>query len=101
MDNITSQLQPFAGEKGLDGMQLGRCVETKATEAEVDRSVAEGHLLQVSATPTIFMNGRKLEGGIPWQQLEPLINFELDHQAKAATAESDKCCEVAIPKLVK
>ncbi|MGD1092717.1 MAG: thioredoxin domain-containing protein [Bryobacteraceae bacterium] len=101
MDNITGKLQQFAGEKGLDGMQLGRCVETKATEAEVDRSVAEGHLLQVSATPTIFMNGRKLEGGIPWQQLEPLINFELDHQAKAAAAESDKCCEVAIPKLVK
>jgi protein-disulfide isomerase len=99
-DNIASKIQAFANEKGLDGMQLGRCVDTKATEAEVDRSVAEGHQLQVAATPTIFMNGRKLEGSIPWQQLELLINFELDHQAKAAQA-ADKCCEVNIPKLVK
>ncbi len=99
-DNISSKIQSYATDKGLDGMQLGRCVETKATEAEVDKSVAEGHQLQVSATPTIFMNGRKLEGSIPWQQLEPLINFELDHQAKAAAA-ADKCCEVNIPKLVK
>ena len=50
-DNISSKIQSYATDKGLDGMQLGRCVETKATEAEVDKSVAEGHQLQVSATP--------------------------------------------------
>ena len=46
------------------------------------------------------MNGRKLEGSIPWQQLNRSLIFELDHQAKAAAA-ADKCCEVNIPKLVK
>ena len=99
-DNFTSKFQAFATEKSLDGMQLGRCVDSKATEAEVNKSVTEGHQLQVSATPTIFMNGRKLEGSIPWEQLQALINFELDHQVKAAES-ADKCCEVTIPKLVK
>lgn len=100
LDNFNSKIQSFAADKGLDGMQLGRCIETKATEAEVNRSVAEGRALQVAATPTVFLNGRKLEGGIQWQVLEQLINIELDHQAKAGDA-GEKCCEVTIPKIVK
>ena len=100
MDNFSSKFQSFASEKGLDGMQLGRCVDNKTTEAEVNKSVDEGYALQVSATPTMFLNGRKIEGGVPWQTLEQLINIELEHQAKAADA-SEKCCEVTIPKIVK
>jgi protein-disulfide isomerase len=100
LDNFSSKFQDFATEKGLDGMQLGRCVDNKLTDAEVKKSVNEGYALQVSATPTIFLNGRKLEGGVPWQTLEQLINIELDHQARAAET-SDKCCEVTIPKIVK
>jgi protein-disulfide isomerase len=101
LDNFSSKFQSFATDKGLDGMQLGRCVETKATEAEVTREVDEGHTLQISATPQVFLNGRKLpEGGIAWQTLEALINVEIDHQAQAAKAD-EKCCEVTLPKLVK
>jgi protein-disulfide isomerase len=99
-DNFSSKLQAFATEKGIDGMQLGRCVDNKATDAEVNREVDEGHTLQVSATPTIFLNGRKLEGALPWPTLEQLVNLEIDHQAKAKEA-ADKCCEVSLPKIVK
>src|SRR5262249_34998003 len=98
-DNFVSKMQSFATEQGLDGMQLGRCVENKSTEADVDREVAEGHALQISATPTLFLNGRKLEGGMRWPTLEQLINLEIDHVAKAKDA--DKCCEVTLPKLGK
>ncbi len=45
LDNINTKLQEFASEKGVDGMQLGRCMETKASEPEVNQSVVEGHLL--------------------------------------------------------
>jgi protein-disulfide isomerase len=100
LDNINTKLQAFAQDKGLDGMQLGRCVENKTTESEVSRESAEGRALQVSATPTLFLNGRKLEGGVQWPMLEKLINLEVEHQAKAAEA-AEKCCEVTIPKLVK
>lgn len=102
MDNFNSKFQVFAIGKKLDGMALGRCVENKTSEPDVNREVAEGHTLQVSATPTTFLNGRKLEGGLPWQTIEQLIKIELDHQAKAATpAADDKCCEISIPKVVK
>ncbi len=99
-DNFSSKFQTFAAEKGLDGMQLGRCMDNKATEAELNKEVDEGRSLMVAATPTIFLNGRKLEGSVPWQGLEQLINLEIEHQAKAAGA-SDKCCEVSLPKIGK
>ena len=99
LDNFGSKFQTFATDKGLDGMALGACVEKKGGEADVDRELAEGRALQVQATPTIFLNGRKLEGAVPLQSLEALVNIELDHQAKMAEAE--KCCEVNIPKIVK
>jgi protein-disulfide isomerase len=100
LDNFSSKLQTFAQEKGLDGMQLGRCLDNKATDADVIRSQAEGRALMINATPTLFLNGRKLEGAVQWQVLEQLIKLELDQQAKTAEA-AEKCCEVTLPKLVK
>jgi protein-disulfide isomerase len=100
LDNFNSKFQSFATDKGLDGMQLGRCIENKGAEADLNREIQESHALQIVATPTLFLNGRKLEGSVPWQTLEQVINMELDHQAKAAEA-ADKCCEVTIPKIVK
>lgn len=106
MDNFNSHFQSFASEKGLDGMQLGRCIDDKTADADVTREIGEGHLLQVDATPTMFMNGRRIQGGLPWQTLEQLINIELDHQAdlsrqtKTAKAD-DSCCEVKIPTILK
>jgi protein-disulfide isomerase len=97
-DNFSSKFQAFATEKGLDGMALGRCMESKTTEAEVNKEIAEGHALQVSATPTIFINGRKLEGSIPWEATQQLINLEIEHQAKAHDA-GEKCCEISLPKI--
>ena len=98
-DNFSDKLQLFATQKGLDGMALGACMSNKTAESDVASEIDEGKSLQIQATPTLFLNGRKLEGGLPWQTLETLINIELDHQAKMAEAE--KCCEVGIPKIVK
>jgi protein-disulfide isomerase len=99
-DNFSSKFQSFVADKGLDSMQLGRCTESKSTDAEINKEVAEGHTLQISATPTVFLNGRKLEGGLPWPTMEQLINLELEHQAKARES-ADKCCEVSLPKIGK
>ncbi len=82
LDNFNSKFQTFATEKKLDGMALGRCIESKSTEAELADEIAEGRALKVEATPTMFLNGRKLEGGIPWQIVEALINMELRRKPK-------------------
>jgi protein-disulfide isomerase len=81
-------------------MQLGRCIDTKATEAEIDASLANGKSLRIDATPTIFINGRRLIGNYPWQNLEQIINGELNYQKTAQNA-GEKCCEVTIPSPLK
>jgi protein-disulfide isomerase len=105
-ENLKTQVMDFAKTaQDLDGLQLGRCIDTKATEAEVNASIAEACALHVDATPTLFMNGRRLVGNYPWQNLEQIISGELDYQkstqgasSKAAAAPADdKCCEIKIP----
>jgi len=102
LDNVKTKMSEFAAQKGLDAMQFSRCIENKTTDPEVAASLAIGNSLTLNATPTIFINGRKLEGAVPWETLQTLINMELDHQAKAAApAAKDECCTVTIPKIVK
>jgi len=93
----------------IDGMKLGQCIDTKATEAEVDASLAEGRALHVDATPTLFVNGRRLVGNYPWQNIEQIINGEVNYQKAAQNTapkseksekSDDKCCEVKIPSVL-
>ncbi|HEY7337351.1 MAG TPA: thioredoxin domain-containing protein [Bryobacteraceae bacterium] len=99
--NYNAKLMEWAGKNGVDAVQLGRCVDSKATEAEVNRTVAMGRELGVDATPTLYLNGRKLVDQMAqWQTLQQLITLELDHQAKAAE-EAEKCCTVEIPQIGK
>jgi|HubBroStandDraft_6_1064221.scaffolds.fasta_scaffold245214_2 protein-disulfide isomerase len=102
-ENLKTQVMDFAKTSpDIDGLQLGRCIDTKATEPEVDASLAEGRALHVDATPTVFLNGRRLVGNYPWQNIAQIVTGELNFQ-KSATAASraekpdDKCCEVKIP----
>jgi protein-disulfide isomerase len=101
-ENLKTQVMDFAKTaQDLDGLQLGRCIDTKATEAEVDATIAEGRALHVDATPTVFLNGRRLVGNYPWQNIDQIINGELSYQKNAQNgappASDEKCCEVKIP----
>lgn len=83
-DNLNSKILAWAGENGVDTVQLGKCIDTKATEPEVNRSIAEGRVLNIGGTPTLFINGRKI-GGLMWPDLQLVINKELEF-ASAGTA---------------
>lgn len=103
LDNLNSKIQEFATAKGLDGMQLSRCIESKVTDPEVKASMAIGNSLSLNATPTLFVNGRRIDGAVPWENLQALIKEELDHATKASavTTKDESCCTVTIPKIVK
>jgi protein-disulfide isomerase len=103
LDNLNTKLQEFAIAKGLDGMQLSRCIENKTTEPEIKASIAQGNSLALNSTPTLFVNGRRIDGAVPWENLQALIKAEIDHSAKAAamTSKDESCCTVTIPKIVK
>ena len=77
-DNLHTKVLAWAGQSGVDTIQLGRCMDTKATDAEVSRSIAEGKALGVPGTPTLFINGRRI-GGLQWSDLQIVLNNELDY----------------------
>lgn len=99
-ENFKTKFMDWAKTANLDTIQLGRCLDTKATEPEVDQEIADGHALHIDATPTLFLNGRRLVGNYPWQNLEQLIQGELKYR-ETSRNDSEKCCEVSIPSPLK
>ena len=106
-ENFDAKLQEYAKSKGVDALQLGRCMDDKTSAAEVQKNMDLGHKLGVNATPTLYINGRKLDGGVEWNVLQQLLQLELDHKAAEAKTvaaadpkkEDDSCCTVEIPKV--
>jgi len=96
-ENIREKALEFAKGKEIDALQFGRCMDTRATEAEVDKSVAEARELKVSSTPTLFVNGRKLPAQVAWPDLRQIIDHEIEYQKTAKNAGEDCGCEVKLP----
>jgi protein-disulfide isomerase len=95
--NFKTRFLEFAKSNGkLDDFQLANCLDKRLTEPEVNRSVAEAQALQVNATPTLFINGRRISAQIPWENLKQVIDFELDYQ-KSTQATGEDCCAVKLP----
>jgi protein-disulfide isomerase len=95
--NLKDKVMEWAkGEKDVDVLQLGRCMDTKATEAEVDKNAAEGRALQVNATPTLFVNGRRIPQAIDWTNLRSIIDYEIEYQKTAKNAGEDCGCELKL-----
>ncbi len=96
-ETLKSQVLAWAQKKEIDTLQLSRCLDTRATEAEVDKSVAEARALNVRSTPTIFINGRPVVGQLAWPQFKQIIDYEIEYQKTAKNAGEDCGCEVALP----
>lgn len=95
--NLRSRLEGFAVERNLDKAALLQCFDTKATEAEVDKTFAEGRALGVNATPTLYINGRRLGGNVTWEQLKDIIEFEIEYQKTAKNAGENCGCDLKLP----
>jgi protein-disulfide isomerase len=49
-----------AGEAGLNGAALQGCMEDPKTKETLAAQIAEANRLGVAATPTLYLNGKKL-----------------------------------------
>lgn len=99
VENLKPKVEEFAKTKGLEPVQLSACIDNKATEAEVDRSMAEARVLGVNSTPTLFVNGRRVVGNVPWPQLKQIIDHEIEYAKTHGAGE--KCCELTLPSPAK
>jgi protein-disulfide isomerase len=95
-DNLKSKVLEFAAGK-VAADQLSTCMDTKATESEVDKTREIGRALNVDQTPTIFINGRRMVGASSWPDLQRVIDYEIEYQKTAKNAGEDCGCEVKLP----
>jgi protein-disulfide isomerase len=99
-DGLKNKVLEFANSKQIDTLQLSRCIDTRATEADVDKSVAMGTSLGINQTPTLFINGRALAGAMAWADLKTIIDYEIEYQKTAKNAGEDCGCEMKLPSPV-
>ncbi len=97
-DNLHDKVLEFGGTlPNVDALKLGRCLDTKATAKEVDRSLAMARSLKLNSTPTLFINGRKIASQVPWPSLKQVIELEIGYQKTAKDAGDGDCCSVKLP----
>jgi protein-disulfide isomerase len=96
-ENLKDKVLEFAKGKGIDGAQLSKCIDSRATEQEVDKTKSLGRSLDANSTPTLFVNGRKMVGTLQWPDLKRVIDFEIEYQKTAKNAGEDCGCSVQLP----
>jgi protein-disulfide isomerase len=74
--NAWTKMMDYAGQSGLDTETFKACMASPEAGAEVNASRANGQLLEVNSTPTVFVNGRRMVGADA-HLLEQYINYEL------------------------
>jgi protein-disulfide isomerase len=96
-ENLKSQVMDWAkGQKEIDALQMAQCMDTKATDAEVQRDIDQGRALELTGTPTLFVNGRRLST-IDWPNLRNIIDYEIEYQKTAKDAGEDCGCTLDLP----
>ncbi len=98
-ENFKGKFLDFARGRHLDEAKLGACLDSRATEAEVEKTMAEGRALGINSTPTMYVNGRPITAAIPWENLKQIIDLEIRYQKVAKNAGEDCGCEVKLPSL--
>ncbi len=83
-ENVYDKVVDFAGQTDLNVDALKACIAGPQAAAEIDASIANGNLLEVRSTPTIFVNGRRVAGADP-HAVQQYIEFEVA-QLKAKPA---------------
>jgi protein-disulfide isomerase len=70
-------LKRFAAELGLDSRQFAQCLDTGKYTEKVQQETAQGWQAGVRGTPTLFVNGRLIEGMADYAVLRTAIEAEL------------------------
>ncbi len=70
-------LKKYAADIGLDATKFNACLDSSKYAERVRNGVAAGSSLGVNSTPTLYINGRLLQGAQPYETFAALIDEEL------------------------
>jgi len=76
-ENADEKLTALADGAGVKGADIAACAVAPDTKAHVDASIALGKAVEITGTPTLFVNGRRIGNltGIPPETLKALVDF--------------------------
>jgi protein-disulfide isomerase len=76
-ENADEKLTALANGAGVKGADIAACASTPVTKAHVEASLALGKAVNVTGTPTLFINGRSIGnvGNVPADTLKGLVDF--------------------------
>ena len=83
-DNLKEKMDGFVHDAGLDAAKFDTCFDNKATLDGVKADMQEAGSLGVRSTPTFFINGRRLEGAVPYENFKTTIDRQLEAGAPKA-----------------
>ena len=75
-ENAYNKFNDYASQVGLNADTFKSCLASPEAAAAVEASHANGLALEVSSTPTVFINGRRIVGADP-HLIEQNIKYEL------------------------
>lgn len=75
--NADEKLTAFAEQAGAKGKDTASCAAKPETTTRVQSAIALGNSLEVTGTPTLFINGRKIENvsRLPYEVLKGITEF--------------------------
>jgi len=75
-------LKKYAADLGLDAAKFNQCLDSSKYEARVQDALAVGGRLGIGSTPTVFVNGRLINGAQPLEVFQSVIDEELARGGK-------------------
>ena len=75
-------LKKYAADVGLDTAKFNQCLDSAKYEARVQDALGTGGHLGISSTPTVFVNGRMINGAQPIEVFQSVIDDELSRSSK-------------------
>jgi protein-disulfide isomerase len=93
--NLKDKVLEYAkSDTSLDTAALSACAVSPEVRTEVDRTKMMGDQLRISATPTLFINGRRMVGSIPLANLKLVIDNEIAYLK--TVKQNDDCCSAPL-----
>ena len=74
--NAWDKVVDYAGQSGLKTDTFKACMISKEAASAVEANIANAKLMDVTSTPTVFVNGRRIVGADP-HQLEQFLQYEI------------------------
>ena len=81
-----AQLKAKAAELGLKAEEFNSCVDSGKHAAAIQADMKDGSAAGVSGTPAIFINGRFINGAVPFEQIATVIDDELRRKGVQVSA---------------